>query len=174
MDIDHLDDFDRRGPGCACTGAADVGRKTLATHARLARRIATPVCLDESLDSPGKVVEALEVGACSVVCVKPSRLGGIGAALEVIRGCAASSVPVWIGGMFETGFARAANTTLAAASGSRWPGDLSPAGSYLRQDLTPPPAHPYDLGPQVPGQDRRGDSISLAILSIRLTSTELA
>jgi O-succinylbenzoate synthase len=93
------------------------------------------------------------MGACSVVCVKPSRLGGIGPALEVLRDCAASSVPVWIGGMFETGFARAANTTLAAATGSQWPGDLSPASSYLRQDLIRPAAQPDDPRTVVPSRD---------------------
>ncbi len=148
-DIDHLAALDRYGLACL---EQPFGRDDLATHARLAQRIATPVCLDESLDSPGKVASALEMGACSVVCVKPSRLGGIGPALEVIRVCAASSVPVWIGGMFETGFARAANTTLAAASGSQWPGDLSPAGSYLRQDLIPPAAQSDDPRTAVPGR----------------------
>ncbi len=136
-DIDHLADLDDYALACL---EQPFARGDLATHARLAERIATPVCLDESLDSPEKVRSAIEMGACSVVCVKPSRLGGIGPALEVIRDCALLSVPVWIGGMFETGFARAANTTLAAASGSAWPGDLSPAGSYLRQDLVPPRA----------------------------------
>ena len=83
-DIDDLADLDRYALACI---EQPFGRDDLATHARLAQRIATPVCLDESLDSPGKVVSALEMGACSVVCVKPSRLGGIGAALEVIRAC---------------------------------------------------------------------------------------
>ena len=148
-DIDHLADLDRFGLACL---EQPFGRDDLAAHARLARRIDTPVCLDESLDSPGKVAAALEMGACSVVCVKPSRLGGIGPALEVIRDCAASSVPVWIGGMFESGFARAVNTTLAAVSASRWPGDLSPAVSYLRQDLIPPTGHDDDPRTVVPGR----------------------
>jgi O-succinylbenzoate synthase len=133
-DIDHLAKLDTYALGCL---EQPFARDDLATHARLAKRIATPVCLDESLDSPETVRSAVEMGACSVVCVKPSRLGGIGPALEVFRACRGSSTPVWIGGMFETGFARAVNTTLAAASGSDWPGDLSPASSYLRHDLIP-------------------------------------
>jgi O-succinylbenzoate synthase len=148
-DIDHLAKLDRYGLACL---EQPFAREDLATHARLAKRIATPVCLDESLDSPDKVVSAIEMGACSVVCVKPSRLGGIGRALEVIRACAASSVPAWIGGMFETGFARSVNTTLAAASGSRWPGDLSPAGSYLRHDLIPPANQVHDPRTVVPSR----------------------
>ena len=75
------------------------------------------------------------MGACSVVEVKPARLGGIGAALEVVESCAAGNVPLWMGGMFESGFARGINTTIAALPGFSWPGDLSPAGTYLAADV---------------------------------------
>ncbi|HVB94932.1 MAG TPA: o-succinylbenzoate synthase [Acidimicrobiales bacterium] len=146
-DIDHLAELDTYALACL---EQPFARGDLGAHAHLARRITTPVCLDESLDSPQMVRSALETGACSVVCVKPSRLGGFGPALEAIRFCVASSVPVWIGGMFETGFARAANITLAAASGSPWPGDLSPADSYLRQDLIPAAVPAYDPRTVVP------------------------
>ncbi|HEX3842607.1 MAG TPA: o-succinylbenzoate synthase [Acidimicrobiales bacterium] len=132
-DIDHLSSLDRYELACL---EQPFPRDDLAAHARLAERVATPICLDESLDSPESVVRALEMGACSVVCVKPARLGGIGSALQVVRQCRASSVPLWMGGMFETGFARAANVVVGAASGTDWPGDLSPAASYLRPDLT--------------------------------------
>jgi O-succinylbenzoate synthase len=132
-DIDHLTGLDRYDLTCL---EQPFPRDDLAAHARLAERLSTPVCLDESLDSPESVASALEMEACSVVCVKPARLGGIGSALEVVRLCAASSVPVWMGGMFEAGFARAVNVVVGAASGTDWPGDLSPATSYLRQDLT--------------------------------------
>jgi O-succinylbenzoate synthase len=111
----------------------------LDAHARLARRLNTPICLDESLDSPATTFDALARGACSVVCVKPSRLGGLGAALQVIESCTASGVPLWMGGMFESGYARGVNTTLAALTGFSWPGDLRPAGSYLDQDLVAAP-----------------------------------
>ena len=134
-DIDHLVGLDRYDLACL---EQPFRRDDLAVHARLAQRASTPVCLDESLDSPESVVRALEMGACSVVCLKPARLGGIGHALEVVRLCSASSVPLWMGGMFETGFARAVNVVVGAASGTDWPGDLSPATSYLRQDLTVP------------------------------------
>jgi O-succinylbenzoate synthase len=148
-DIEHLAELDRYQLACL---EQPFARDNLAAHAHLAKRIATPVCLDESLDSPEKVRSAIEMAACSVVCVKPSRLGGIGPALRVIRLCAASSVPVWIGGMFETGFARAVNITLAAASGSAWPGDLSPAVSYFREDLIPSAARVYDPRTVVPSR----------------------
>ncbi|HUY66927.1 MAG TPA: o-succinylbenzoate synthase [Acidimicrobiales bacterium] len=114
-------------------------RMDLAAHARLAAAMSTPICLDESLGSPADVEEALAMGACSVVCVKPARLGGLGAALQVIDSCAAAGVPLWMGGMFESGYARSVNTTLAALAGFAWPGDLSPAATYLRDDVVPGP-----------------------------------
>ncbi len=110
-------------------------RRDLPSHARLSSRISTPVCLDESFDSPMAVEHALDAGACSVVCVKPARLGGIGAALGVIEICNQRHVPMWMGGMFESGFARAQNAALGALPGFAWPGDLSPSGSYLDDDL---------------------------------------
>lgn len=127
-------------------------RGDLPAHARLAKRIATPICLDESLTSPETVLSALDMEACSVVCVKPARLGGVGAALEVIEHCAASSIPLWIGGMFESGFARAVNVVVSAVSGTTWAGDLSPARSYLREDLARPVPEGESCGAVVPSR----------------------
>ncbi len=114
-------------------------RHDLGSHVALARRLTTPICLDESFDSPDSVEVALDAGACSVVCVKPGRLGGIGAALAVLERCHERGVPLWMGGMFESGYARGMNATLAALPGFAWPGDLSPARTYLADDLVPEP-----------------------------------
>ncbi len=112
-------------------------RDDLEGHARLAARLRTPICLDESLDSLRTTRTALDRSACSVVCVKPSRLGGLGAALGVVELCAERGVPMWMGGMYESGYARGVNATLAALPGFAWPGDLSPADGYLGADLVP-------------------------------------
>jgi O-succinylbenzoate synthase len=133
-DHDRLAELDAFGLLCI---EQPFPRGDLGAHARLAARIATPVCLDESLTSPATVVEALDRGACSVVCVKPSRLGGIGAALTVLSECRRRGVPVWMGGMFESGYARQVNATLAALPGFAWPGDLGPPSEYLVEDLLP-------------------------------------
>ncbi len=130
----HLAELDRFGLLCIEQPFDPVD---LGAHAHLASRLSTPICLDESLDSPERVDEALALGACSVVCVKPARLGGLGAALSVIERCRRSGVPLWMGGMFESGYARGANTTLGALDGMSWPGDLSPSRSYLEDDLVP-------------------------------------
>ena len=135
-DIAHLAELDRFSLLCVEQPFDPPG---LEAHARLAGRITTPVCLDESLDSPATVERALALGACSVVCVKPARLGGLGAALQVIESCAARRVPLWMGGMFESGYARGVNTTLAALPGFSWPGDLSPTRTYLDDDVVPGP-----------------------------------
>ncbi len=111
----------------------------LVGHARLATRLRTPICLDESVRSAQEIAAALDIGACSVVCLKPARLGGLGEALGVVESCRAGGIPLWLGGMFESGYARGVNTTLAALPGFSWPGDLSPAPSYLVTDLVPPP-----------------------------------
>ncbi|HEV3131254.1 MAG TPA: o-succinylbenzoate synthase [Acidimicrobiales bacterium] len=132
MDADHLLGLDRFDLLCI---EQPFARADLAAHARLADRISTPVCLDESVGSRADVETALALGACSVICVKPARLGGLGPALEVIAGCGASGVPLWMGGMFETSYARGVNTTVAALPGFAWPGDLSPATTYLREDV---------------------------------------
>jgi O-succinylbenzoate synthase len=142
-DRDHLAELDRFGLLCI---EQPFDPSDLEAHARLAGRIATPVCLDESLDSPAIVQRALAMGACSVVCVKPARLGGLGAALRVVESCAAAGVPLWMGGMFESGYARGVNTTLAALPGFSWPGDLSPSRSYLDDDLVAAP-RPAPTGP---------------------------
>jgi O-succinylbenzoate synthase len=135
-DSDHLAELDRFGLLCL---EQPFDRADLDGHVRLARRMRTPVCLDESIHSPASVRRALDMGACSVVCVKPARLGGVGATLELVESCAEAGTPMWMGGMFESGYARGVNTTLAAMDGFAWPGDLTPARWYLGDDLVPDP-----------------------------------
>jgi O-succinylbenzoate synthase len=106
-------------------------------HARLADRIDTPICLDEPLTSVGAVEAAIELGACEVVCLKPARVGGWYAAKEVHDLCAARGVPVWVGGMLETGIGRAANLAVAALPHMSLPPDVDPRGRY-DPDLTDP------------------------------------
>ncbi len=107
-------------------------------HGELARRLHTPLCLDEALSSPAAVVNALRAGACSVVNIKAGRMGGY---LEAVRAhdiCAEEQVPVWCGGMVETGIARAANLALASLPGFSLPGDLSATGRFFATDLAGP------------------------------------
>jgi o-succinylbenzoate synthase len=135
-DIGHLAQLDPLGLACI---EQPFPRDDLKDHVALAGAMGTAVCLDESLDSPASVRSAIDMGACEVVCVKPARLGGLTAALEVYRDCSDAGVPMWLGGMFESGYARSVNTALAALPGFVLPGDLAPAADYLTEDLVPGP-----------------------------------
>jgi O-succinylbenzoate synthase len=110
----------------------------LAGHAALARGLRTPVCLDESITSARVAADAIVRGACSVINVKAGRVGGYLEARRVHDVCAAHGVPVWCGGMLETGIGRAANLALAALPNFRLPGDISASDRYWRQDITTP------------------------------------
>jgi o-succinylbenzoate synthase len=107
-------------------------------HAALARLVRTPICLDESITSAQAAADAIATGACSIVNIKPGRVGGYLEARRVHDVCAAHGVPVWMGGMLETGLGRAGNVALAALPGFTLPGDTSASDRYYHRDLTEP------------------------------------
>jgi O-succinylbenzoate synthase len=107
-------------------------------HAELARQLRTPICLDESIVSAQSAAAAIRLRACSIVNVKPGRVGGYLEARRIHDTCQAHGVPVWCGGMLETGLGRAANVALAALPGFTLPGDTSASGRYSREDVTEP------------------------------------
>ncbi|MBJ2122526.1 o-succinylbenzoate synthase [Arthrobacter sp. MSA 4-2] len=107
-------------------------------HADLARLISTPVCLDESITSAQTAAAALRLGACSIINIKPGRVGGYLEARKIHDLCVANGVPVWCGGMLETGLGRAANIALAALPGFVLPGDISGSNRFYSTDITAP------------------------------------
>ena len=107
-------------------------------HADLAKLIRTPVCLDESIVSAQSAAAASRLGAAAIVNIKPGRVGGYLEARKIHDVCVASGVPVWCGGMLETGLGRAANVALAALPGFTLPGDTSGSGRYYHRDITEP------------------------------------
>jgi O-succinylbenzoate synthase len=107
-------------------------------HAELARLIKTPVCLDESIESARDAAAAIRLGAAAVINVKPGRVGGYIEARRIHDVCVANGVPVWCGGMLETGIGRAANVALASLPGFTLPGDTSASDRYFTRDLTAP------------------------------------
>ena len=107
-------------------------------HAELARALTTPICLDESITSARTAAAAIRLGACSIVNVKPARVGGYLEARRIHDVCAANGVPVWCGGMLETGVGRAANLALAALPGFTVIGDTSASDRYYETDVTEP------------------------------------
>ncbi len=108
-------------------------------HAQLQRQLATPVCLDESIHSARDARQALDLGACRVINIKVSRVGGLGEAKRIHDLCHARGVPVWCGGMHEFGVGRAANIAIASLPGFTLAGDVSGSDKYFRRDLVEPP-----------------------------------
>ena len=107
-------------------------------HAELARQIRTPVCLDESIVSARSAADAIAIGACSIVNIKAGRVGGYLEARRVHDVCAANGIPVWCGGMLETGIGRSANIALASLPNFTLPGDTSASDRFYKQDITAP------------------------------------
>jgi len=107
-------------------------------HAELAKIVQTPVCLDESIVSAYVAADAIRMGACAIVNIKPGRVGGYLEARRIHDVCAANGVPVWCGGMLESGLGRAANVALAALPNFTLPGDTSASDRYFARDLTEP------------------------------------
>lgn len=108
-------------------------------HARLAAEVETPICLDESLVSAAGTADAIELGACEIANIKPGRVGGYLEAVRIHDLCLAKGVPVWCGGMLETGIGRAANAALAALPGFTLPGDISASTRFYAQDIVTDP-----------------------------------
>jgi O-succinylbenzoate synthase len=107
-------------------------------HAQLAKVMSTPVCLDESIISLHSAQDALELEATSVINIKPGRVGGYLESVKIHNYCLERSIPVWCGGMLETGIGRAANLALAALPGFTLPGDTSASSRFFKQDITTP------------------------------------
>ncbi|MGM0668926.1 MAG: o-succinylbenzoate synthase [Gemmatimonadota bacterium] len=110
----------------------------LREHALLQARISTPICLDESIVSPGSARLALELGSGKIINIKPGRVGGFTSSLEIHDLCRSRGVPVWCGGMLEAGVGRAYNLALASLPGFTLPGDISESRRYWNEDIVEP------------------------------------
>jgi O-succinylbenzoate synthase len=108
-------------------------------HAGLQRQLKTAICLDESIRSRADAVHAISLGACRVVNVKLGRVGGHTQAKEVEQVCRDNNIPVWCGGMLESGIGRAHNVAMATLAGFTLPGDVSASARYWQKDIINPP-----------------------------------
>jgi len=111
----------------------------LVDHARLQAAIQTPICLDESITGPKAATDAIGLGACRVINVKPGRMGGFAPSLAVHDIAVARGVPLWHGGMLESGIGRAHNLHLSTLPGFTLPGDVAASRRYFVPDLIDPP-----------------------------------
>lgn len=115
-----------------------INEEDILGHAKLAEYIKTPVCLDESIVSADIARDAIELGAAEIINIKPARVGGYIESKKIHDVSQAAGIPVWCGGMLETGIGRAANLALAALPNFTLPGDTSASSRYFETDVTEP------------------------------------
>ncbi len=115
-----------------------LGRDDLVRHAELQRRLRTPLCLDESVSDVERCEDMLALGSGRVVNIKPGRVGGFAPSRAIHDLCQQAGVPVWCGGMLESGVGRAHNVALASLPNFSLPGDLSPSARYWARDVVTP------------------------------------
>lgn len=124
-------------------------------HAQLQKQITTPLCLDESIHGPDDARHALDLGACRIINIKVGRVGGYTRALALETHCRERGVPVWCGGMLESGIGRLHNVHLQTRPGFTLPGDTSASERYFEEDLIDPPVTVSPQGtiavPEKPG-----------------------
>jgi O-succinylbenzoate synthase len=143
----------------------------IADHARLQAQLSTPLCLDESIHSPLHARWAIEIKACRIINLKVGRVGGLSNALTIHQLSLEAGIPLWCGGMLETGVGRAVNLHLAALPNFRLPGDISATERYYVEDIAAPNFHlnPADSTITVP----TGPGIGVAVLPDRLQKYRL-
>jgi len=139
-------------------------------HAVLAARLRTAVCLDESIVSAKAARDALALGAASIINIKAGRVGGYLEAVRIHDLCRDAGVPVWCGGMLETGIGRAANAALAALPGFTLPGDVSASDRFYARDIVTAPIVLEDGFVRVP----TGDGIGVEIDPVALEDATVA
>jgi len=105
-------------------------------HRKLQAQFKTPICLDESVVSPRHARYAIEMEACRIINIKPGRVGGLSQGVEIHDMCREQNMPVWCGGMLETGVGRASNLAIASLPGFTLPGDISASDRYYQRDIT--------------------------------------
>ena len=134
-DFDHLVELDQFG---LMMIEQPLAWDDLLRHAALQRRLTTPLCLDESITSIDRVEDMLTLHSGRIVNIKPGRVAGLSAARSIHDRCAAAGVPVWCGGMLESGIGRAYNVALASLPNFVLPGDVSPSARYWQRDIVTP------------------------------------
>ncbi|TXC81313.1 o-succinylbenzoate synthase [Metabacillus litoralis] len=115
-----------------------LGADDIIDHAKLQEKIETPICLDESIISHVDARQAIELGSCRVINIKPGRVGGLTESIKIHNLCQENKIPVWCGGMLETSISRAHNIALASLPNFTIPGDISSSSRYWDHDILYP------------------------------------
>jgi O-succinylbenzoate synthase len=140
-------------------------------HAMLQRRLKTPICLDESIHNRRDALAAIEMGSCKVVNVKLGRVGGFSEAIAVHNAALERGIPVWCGGMLESGIGRSHNIALSSLEGFTLPGDVSASARYFAEDLIEPAvtvSHEGEIAiPDIPGRGYEARTDLIEKLTVR-------
>ena len=140
-------------------------------HSQLQKEFRTPICLDESILSARHARQAIEMQACRIINIKAGRVGGLSQALAIHDLCRENSIPVWCGGMLETGVGRASTLALASLPGFSLPGDISASNRYYKEDIT---HQEFTLNPDSTIDVPEREGLGITIDQERLARVELA
>lgn len=135
-DLAHLQRFDEFG---LMMIEQPLANDDIIDHASLQAKLETSICLDESIHSAEDARKAISLGACRIINVKVGRIGGFAEALKIHDLCEKERLPLWCGGMLETGIGRLHNVALTTLPGFTLPGDTAPSARYFEEDLIDPP-----------------------------------
>jgi o-succinylbenzoate synthase len=152
VDLDHLRKFDDFN---LLMIEQPLWDDDIVHHAKLQREIKTSICLDESIRHLRDAGQAIELGACRIVNIKVGRVGGFSEAIAVHDLCQRRGIPVWCGGMLETGIGRAHNVALSTLPNFRLPGDVSASKRYWTKDIVEPEIE-VSAGGTITASDRTG------------------
>jgi O-succinylbenzoate synthase len=167
-DAEHLAELDELG---LMMIEQPLSYSDIYQHSKLQRKLRTPICLDESILSLDDAVAAVELDAARIINIKQGRVGGLVEAIKIARYAASKGIPVWSGGMDETGIGRAVNIHLQADSGFVLPGDTAETKRYFPEDLVSPPVKLAEGGfIEIP----EGPGIGVEVLPDRLDRLTIA
>ncbi|HEX4131746.1 MAG TPA: o-succinylbenzoate synthase [Pirellulales bacterium] len=149
----RLDDF------CLAMFEQPLAYDDLVDHARLQQTVRTPICLDESVNSVARAEQAIDLGSCRIVNIKPGRVGGLTPAVKIHNLCREAGIACWVGGMLESAVGVRICAALAMLDGFSYPADIFGSSNYYRRDLGTPPvelSRGPDGSPQVAMLDAPG------------------
>jgi O-succinylbenzoate synthase len=135
-DLEHLKKFDRFN---LLMFEQPLWNDDIYNHSLLQRQLKTSVCLDESIRNARDAEAAIKLGACRIINIKVGRVGGFTEAIEIHDICQSNKIPVWCGGMLESGIGRIQNIALSSLSNFSLPGDVSASKRYWKEDIVEPP-----------------------------------
>ena len=136
--LDHIELFKEMDRYNLILIEQPLGYEDIYDHSKLQRELKTPLCLDESIHSLDDTRAAIELGSCRIINIKPGRVGGFTESKLIHDYCASKNIPVWCGGMLESGIGRAGNIALASLHNFTLPGDISASKRYYREDIVEP------------------------------------